>query len=81
MQEFVRLNYSIKDLQRLNRVQSYQEVLFLSNVMDASSRALDKNISGHGNRMRHGQLSLSQKSNPQQKTSNSGDLLSHKSGH
>ena len=42
MQEFLRLNYSIEDLQRLNQVQLHQEVLFLSGIMDASGRALDK---------------------------------------
>ncbi len=42
MQEFVRLNYSSEDLQQLNRVRVHQEVLFLSNIMDASSRALDR---------------------------------------
>ena len=42
MQEFLQLNYSIEDLQRLNRVRLHQEVLFLSDIMDASGRALDK---------------------------------------
>ncbi len=42
MQEFVQLDYSSDDLWRLNRVQIHQEVLFLSNVMDASGRALDR---------------------------------------
>ena len=42
MQEFVRLNYSGDDLRRLNRVRVHQEVLFLSDVMDASSRAIDR---------------------------------------
>jgi hypothetical protein len=42
MQKFIKLNYSSKDLLRLNRVCLHQEVLFLSDVMDASSRALDR---------------------------------------
>ena len=42
MQEFIKLNYSSKDLLQINRVQIHQEVLFLSDVMDASSRALDR---------------------------------------
>ena len=42
MQEFVRLNYSDDDLRRLNRVRMHQEVLFLSDVMDASGRAIDR---------------------------------------
>ncbi len=42
MQEFVRLNYSSEDLRRLNCVQVHQEVLFLSNIMDANGRALDR---------------------------------------
>jgi hypothetical protein len=36
MQEFGRLNYSSEDLQFLNRVRLHQQVLFLSDVMDAS---------------------------------------------
>jgi hypothetical protein len=42
MQEFIKLNYSSKDLLRLNCVRLHQEVLFLSDVMDASSRGLDR---------------------------------------
>jgi hypothetical protein len=42
MLEFKRLDYSSEDLRRLNRVQVHQEVLFLSDVMDANSRALDR---------------------------------------
>ena len=42
MQEFTTLNYSCDDLRRLNRVRLHQEVLFLSDVMDASGRAIDK---------------------------------------
>ena len=42
MQEFVKLNYSGDDLRRLNRVRVHQEVLFLSDVMDASGRAIDR---------------------------------------
>ena len=42
MQEFVRLNYSGDDLRRLNRVRVHQEVLFLSDVMDARGRAIDR---------------------------------------
>ena len=38
MQELARLNYSSKDLRQLNCVQLHQEVLFLSNVMDASGQ-------------------------------------------
>ncbi len=42
MQEFVRLNYSGNDLRRLNRDRMHQEVLFLSDVMNASGRAIDR---------------------------------------
>jgi hypothetical protein len=42
MQEFVQLDYSSNDLWRLNCVRIHQEVLFLSNVMDASGRGLDR---------------------------------------
>jgi hypothetical protein len=36
MLEFIRLGYSLKDLERLNRVRQYQQVLFLSCVLGAS---------------------------------------------
>ena len=42
MQEFGRLNYSSEELQRLNRVRMHQQVLYLSDVMDASGRAIDR---------------------------------------
>jgi hypothetical protein len=42
MQELVRLNYSGNDLRSLNRVRMHQEVLFLSDVMDASGQAIDR---------------------------------------
>jgi hypothetical protein len=42
MKEFVQMNYNSNDLQRLNRVRLHQEVLFLSDVMDISSRAIDR---------------------------------------
>jgi hypothetical protein len=42
MQEFGRLNYSSKDLQCLNSVRMHQQVLYLSDVMDASGRAIDR---------------------------------------
>jgi hypothetical protein len=42
MQEFGRLNYSSDNLQRLNKVRMHQQVLFLSDVMDASGQGIDK---------------------------------------
>jgi hypothetical protein len=42
MKEFVQMNYNSDDLWRLNRVRLHQEVLFLLDVMDASSRAIDR---------------------------------------
>jgi hypothetical protein len=42
MQEFGQLNYSSEDLQCLNRVRMHQQVLDLSDVMDASGRAIDR---------------------------------------
>jgi hypothetical protein len=42
MKELDRLDYSDKELQRLNRVRLHQQVLYLSDVMDASGRALDR---------------------------------------
>ena len=43
MAEFVRLDYDRQELQRLNRVRLHQQAIFLSDVMDASGRAIDKN--------------------------------------
>ncbi len=42
MLEFVRLNYNSDKLQRLNRVRMHQQVLYLSDVIDASGRAIDR---------------------------------------
>jgi hypothetical protein len=42
MKELDQLDYSDKELQRLNRVRLHQQVLYLSDVMDASGRALDQ---------------------------------------
>jgi len=42
MQEFCQLRNSNDGLQRLNRVRMHQQVLFLSDVMDASGRAIDR---------------------------------------
>jgi hypothetical protein len=64
MQEFVRLNYSSEDLQRLNRVQVHQEVLFLSDVMVASSRVLDRNTSNKDHGRSHGQTCHFQSNSP-----------------
>jgi hypothetical protein len=40
MAEFIRLNYDTQSLCQLNRVWLYQQVNFLSDVMDASRRAI-----------------------------------------
>jgi hypothetical protein len=40
MAEFIRLNYDTQSLCQLNRVWLYQQVIFLSDVMDASMRAI-----------------------------------------
>ncbi len=42
MQEFVRINCNCDDLRRLNRIRAHQEVPFLLDVMDASSRTIDR---------------------------------------
>jgi hypothetical protein len=42
MAEFLRLGFSKKDLERLNRVRLYMQVLFLSDVLGASGRVLDE---------------------------------------
>jgi hypothetical protein len=42
MQEFGRLNYNSDKLQCLNRVRMHQQVLYLSDVMDTSGRAIDR---------------------------------------
>ncbi len=41
MAEFIRLNYDTQSLCQLNRVRLYQQVIFLSDVMDASRRAIE----------------------------------------
>jgi len=48
MKDFIQLNYSPQELRQLNRVRMHQQVIFLSDVRDASGRALDKNISTQG---------------------------------
>jgi hypothetical protein len=40
MAEFIRMNYDTQSLCKLNRVRLYQQVIFLSEVMDASRRAI-----------------------------------------
>ena len=42
MVRFAELGYSKKELLRLNRVRIHQQVLFLSDVLDAGGRAIDK---------------------------------------
>ncbi len=42
MQKFVHMNYNCDDLRRLNQVRVHQEVLFLSDVMDASGQAINR---------------------------------------
>ena len=41
MAEFIRMNYDTRSLCILNRVRLHQQVIFLSDVMDASGRAMD----------------------------------------
>ena len=42
MKEFMRLGYSMDKLQRLNRVRLFMQVLFLSDILGASGKSLDK---------------------------------------
>ena len=42
MAEFICLNYDQHALKKLNRVRIHQQVIFLSDVMDASGRAIDQ---------------------------------------
>lgn len=42
MRKFRQMGCSIKDLLRLNRVRLHQQALFLSDVLDARGRALDR---------------------------------------
>ena len=42
MVEFLRLGYDMPALRILNGVRLYQQVIFLSDVMDASGRAIDR---------------------------------------
>jgi hypothetical protein len=41
MAEFIRMNYDTQSLCKLNRVRLHQQVIFLSDVMDASGRAIN----------------------------------------
>ena len=41
MAEFIRMNYDMQSLCKLNRVHLHQQVIFLSDVMDASKRAIE----------------------------------------
>jgi hypothetical protein len=41
MAEFIRLNYDTQSLCQINQVRLYQQVIFLSDVMDASGRAIN----------------------------------------
>ena len=42
MRVFAELEFNEEELHRLNRVQCHQQVLFVSNILDASGRAVDK---------------------------------------
>jgi hypothetical protein len=42
MQEFIRVGYKGSDLRRLNRVRLYQQVLYLSDIVNASGGELDE---------------------------------------
>jgi len=41
MAEFIRVNYDTQSLCKLNRVRLHQQVIFLSDVMSASGRAIE----------------------------------------
>jgi hypothetical protein len=41
MAKFIRMNYNTQSLCKLNRVRLHQQVIFLSDVMDASGRAIE----------------------------------------
>ena len=41
MAEFIRMNFDTQSLCKLNRVRLHQQVIFLSDVMDASGRAIE----------------------------------------
>ncbi len=42
MAEFIRMNYHTYSLCKLNRVRLHQQVIFLSDVMDASGRGIER---------------------------------------
>jgi hypothetical protein len=42
MTEFIRLNYDAQALHQLNRAHTYQQVIFLLDIMDASERAIEQ---------------------------------------
>jgi hypothetical protein len=47
MLEFKNENYSKEELMRLNRVRCYQQVLYLSDILDASSNTIDSKYIKH----------------------------------
>ena len=41
MREFVKIGYSKNDLERLNQVRIFQQVLFLSDILGAGGKSID----------------------------------------
>ena len=48
-----KMNFSPDELPRLNRVRSHQEVLFLSDVMDAGGKVIDKRYESRQPELEH----------------------------
>ncbi len=78
MAEFICLNYDQHELKKLNRVRIHQQVIFLSDVMDASSRGIDKLISNNSTMTRNGPTSSSRKKTHPIAISACGETPSHK---
>jgi hypothetical protein len=65
--------YSEVELIALKRVRYYQQVIFLSDILIVSGRAVDINTQDAAHQMRHGQRQYSQKKSHPRKTSDYGN--------
>lgn len=73
MLEFERVGYTPAQLETLNHVRLYQQVVFLSDVLCASGKMLDPGTSIRGRTRINGRSYDSQKNDRQKRPSDSGD--------
>ncbi len=76
MEQLEAAGYNKEELAPLNRVRCYQQVIFLSDVMDASGLDLDPKYYTKGKKRRNGPPLLSRWNTPPGETSNCGPQLS-----